>query len=150
LTWVFLGWVIFMLAATAALKLYKAGGWSIFRSAWTGRPSCPSCRLGMVELPRRSFPARTYSVWVCVRCTNTLVTASDGQGDVPACPACHQHALLAPAWRLPASDQGEPQVQVHEACPVCGHQSVEEFPEFEADPRLGQVIQFPGRQNQAE
>jgi hypothetical protein len=150
LTWALVAWLAFMASTYAALRIYKGGGWIAFRTAWTGRPSCPSCRLEMVELPKRAFPPRSYTVWACVRCTNALVTAAEGQGDVPACPACHQHALLAPSWRLPANDQGEPQVQVHELCPVCGHQAVEEFPELDADPRLGQVIQFPGRQNQAE
>jgi hypothetical protein len=126
-----------------AMRVRAGGGFAAVRAAWTGEPCCPSCRIAMVPLVSRPFPPRAYRVWVCLRCTNALATSTAGDTEAPECSSCHQRSLLVPIWRLPASPSGEPQVQVHEACPVCGHHAVEELPDVEREPPLAEVIPFP-------
>ena len=136
-------WMTGVIVALVAMKIRSAGGWIALRYAWTGEPPCPSCRIPMRAIATRPFPVRSYDVWVCMRCTNAVTRAVEG--DIPECGACHQRSLLTPTWRLPADGHGDPAVQVHEHCPVCGHDAIVDFPEIEGDPKLAVVIPFPGR-----
>ncbi|MBA2321095.1 MAG: hypothetical protein H0V89_08065, partial [Deltaproteobacteria bacterium] len=75
--------------------------------------------------------------------TNALAIPAAGDTEPAECIACHQRALLTPVWRLPATATGEPQVQVHESCTLCGHHAVEYLPDVEREPPVADVIPFP-------
>ena len=134
---------VLLATAFVGLRIRSGGGWAALRAAWTGEPHCPACRVAMIELEGRSFPQRSYHVWVCLRCTNAFTVPRLADTDAPECGSCHQRSLLVPVWRLPASAEGEPQVQVHESCPVCGHHAIESLPEAEREAPLAVVIPFP-------
>jgi hypothetical protein len=138
-----IAWCVLAATALVAMRISAGGGWSALRASWTGEPHCPACRIGMIQLESRPFPQRSYHVWVCLRCANALALPRADGTEPPECASCHQRSMLVPLWRLPPEADGEPRVQVHESCPVCGHHAIEDLPDVDGEPELAEVIPFP-------
>jgi len=138
------------IAATLAGILAFVAVWNLRRQR-----KCPSCRVELVSLnPQKTGDGAGplgYEVLVCPRCTNALTLVAGSRSRYAFCPECRQRTLETPCIRIPDGQDGQPRVEVHENCQLCGHQAVREVgdtgPQKE---KKGQVLQFPGKKKEAE
>ncbi len=142
-----------MNAAIAGVVIATAIGlvivaFAVFRLRQQRR--CPSCRVDLVSLnpmtEGKGPGPLGYEVLVCPRCTNALTLVAGSRSRYAFCPECRQRTLETPCIRIPDGPEGQPRVEVHENCQLCGHQAVREVGDVPpTNDKRGQVLQFPIR-----